>query len=52
MDAIINQFDKPKHLTSHEKDGKSPLYYAAELKQTEIVEWLIVKNCVDINEGR
>ena len=51
LDAIINQFDKPKHLTSHAKDGKSPLYYAAELKQTDIAEWVINKKCVDINDG-
>ena len=51
LDAIINQFDKPKHLTSHARDGKSPLYYAAELKQTDIAGWLISKKCVDINDG-
>ena len=26
LNVITNRFDKPKHLTSHEKDGKSPLY--------------------------
>ena len=53
FDAILNQFDKPKFLTmaSRLKDGKTPLYYAAELKQTEIAEWLISKDCVDINSG-
>ncbi len=54
LDAIINQFDSSViHLKSTSSDGKSPLYYACELSQIDIAEWLINKsrNIIDINIG-
>ncbi len=51
LDAIINQFDKKQHLMGMSSDGKSPLYYASELGQIDIAEWLMHKKVVDINIG-
>eukprot|EP01084_Bolivina_argentea_P291601 501167_1 len=53
LDTIKNFATKytTHDLTTKNVDGKTPLYYAAQLGQTEIVNWLIQQPMVDINDN-